>query len=243
MSRNAPALLFLLLVVVAFALWLFLKPDPFGDALQEREIAARGLAEHLARTHRDKRAIIVSNPFTQQAGTAKAIVAMERAGVRGLRVEFSNGGLAGPATAFPELRPGARENPAALLADVETTTPLSYLVAPEAFDQMAKEFAGHQIMVSLIGLPVDIQLTEVWKATNAVQFALLLPDLRIIGDAAAVKDALKSGKLAAFVLAKPGTPDDQKVRVNDWRAEFEKRFLLVTPENVEQLLQTYPNLF
>jgi hypothetical protein len=242
MTRPTPALVFVILVAAGFSLWFYFKPDPQGSALRVREIATRGLAEHLARTHPGKSALIISNPFTQRPDTARAIVETEQAGIRGLREGFGTS-ISVAAVPVPELRTDARENPRALLADVETSTPLSYLVEPEAFDQLAGKHANCEIIVSLIGLPLEVARCEAWKAAGAPTFALLLPDLRIIGDAMAVKSALKSGKLAAFVLARPGAPGDDTTPARDWKAEFEKRFLLVTAENVEQVMLAHPGLF
>jgi hypothetical protein len=64
MTRHTPALSFLLTVVVAFAIWYSLKPDPQGNSFRVREMATRVLAEHLARTHPGERALVLSNPFT-----------------------------------------------------------------------------------------------------------------------------------------------------------------------------------
>lgn len=242
MTRPTPALIFVVLVAAGFSLWFFLKADPQGNALRVREIATRGLAEQLARTHPGKSALIISNPFTQRQDTARAIVETEQAGIRGLREGFGRS-VPVAAVVFPELKADARENPRALLADVETSTPLSYLVEPEAFDQLARQHANCEIIVSLIGLPLEVARCEAWKAAGVPRFALLLPDLRIIGDAAAVKGAMKSGKLVAFVLVRPGAPGDDTPPGRDWNAEFEKRFLLVTAENVEQVMQSYPGLF
>ena len=75
------------------------------------------------------------------------------------------------------------------------------------------------------------------------KFALLLPDLRIIGNNVALRSAMHSGKLAAFVLARPGAPETQPAPDGGFAAEFEKRFVLVTPENVDQAMRTYPQLF
>ena len=242
MTRQTPALAFVALVAAGFGVWIFLKADPQGNSLRVREIATRGLAEHLARTYPGRKALIVSNPFTQQTGTAKAIMEMEQAGIRGLREGFGKS-VPVAAVVFPGLKPEARENPRALLVDVESATPLSYLVAPDAFDQQAKQHTDCELIVSLIGLPVDVGGTEAWKAVGAPRFALLLPDLKIIGDAAEVRAAMKGGKLAAFVLARPGSPDDDTAPGRNWKAEFEKRFSLVTPENVEQVIQAQSGLF
>jgi hypothetical protein len=242
MTRQTPALLFLALVAAGFALWFLLKPDPQRSALGVREIATRGFAEHLARAHPGAKVLIVSNPFTQRKDTARAIVDMEQAGIRGLREGFG-GKISVEAVAFPELKPEARENPAALLVDVETTAPLSYLMTADAIDQLARQHANCDLIVSLVGIPLHVTATEAWKSVGAPRFALLLPDLKILGNTASLKASLKSGKLAAFVLPRPGAPGDDTPPGRDWKTEFEKRFLLVTPENVEQVMQAHPKLF
>src|SRR5688572_6597144 len=161
MTRHTPALSFLLLVGIAFGLWFFLKPDPQGNALHAREVATRGLAEYLAKTQPGKRALVISNPFTQRPGTAKGIVQMEEAGIRGLRVGFADKVKMG-AVVFPELKPGALENPRAQLTDAETTTPLSYLVATDGFDKLARQNTDCEIIVSVIGLPAELSECESW---------------------------------------------------------------------------------
>jgi len=242
MTRQTPALTFLVLVAAGFALWFFLKPDPQGNALRAREIATRGLADYLARAHDGKKALVVSNPFTQRKDTAKAIVETEQAGIRGLREGLGKSVMVA-AVVFPQLKPGAEDNPRAMLADIETATPLSYLMTSVAFDELARQYADCELMVSLVGVPLEVSGTEAWKAPGAPRFALLLPDLKIIGDTGAIKSAMKSGKLTAFVLARPGAPDDETSPGKDWKAEFEKRFLLVTAENIDSVVQAHPDAF
>ena len=241
MSQK-PALVFLVLVGAGFVAWHLSRPDPVGNALRARELATRGLAEHLARTYPGKRVLVVSNPFTQQDGAAKEIVQMDEAGIRGLREGFGDK-IKIAAVAFPELKPGALENPQALLAEVETTTPLSHLVSTNAFDRLAKEHLDCEIIVSLIGLPLDVERCETWKASDTTKFALLLPDFRGIASAAKVQQAVSSGKLPAFVLAKYGVQDEDSSLSGDFKAEFEKRFILVTGENIDHIIQTRPELF
>ena len=242
MTRQTPALLFVVLVAAGFSAWFFFKPDPQGNALHSREAAAHALAEYLAQTQPGKRALIVSNPFTQRKETAKAIREMEQAGIRGLRAGFGDR-VTVAAVAFPELKPGARENPGALLAEVETTTPLSYLIAPDAFDKLAKQHPDCDLIVSLIGLPAELGQCESWQAAGAPKFALLLPDLRIVGDTAAVCSAVKSGKLAALVLARPRETDGSLVPGSEFKAGSEQWFVLVTRESVDQVVWSYPGIF
>ena len=238
----------ILLVVLVVGLlaglgyWFFGRDNPHSNALRAREMATRGLAEYLARTQAGHRALVLSNPYTERKGTPRDIVATEAAGIRGLKQGFGTS-LTVEAIAFPELRAEAQNNPRAVYIDPESTTPLSYLVAEDAFDKLARQYSHCDVIVSLIGLPVELDRVECWQTNGPPKFALLLPDLRIIGDGAAVKSAVKSGKLAAFVLSKPDAPDSNAPVGRDFAAEFEKRFVLVTAENIDQVTQTHTKLF
>ena len=98
-------------------------------------------------------------------------------------------------------------------------------MAEDAFDKLA---SGYDVVISLIGLPVALDKVQCWQKPGKPVFALLLPDLRIIGRAADVRNAVGSGKLAAFVLAQPGGTKEE--------------FVLVTAENIDQLERQYPKL-
>ena len=73
MKRPTPAVFFVLLVAAGFTTWLLLKSNPHKNALRVREVATWGLAEHLARVQPGRRALIISNPFTERSGIAKEV--------------------------------------------------------------------------------------------------------------------------------------------------------------------------
>ncbi len=229
------------LVAFGFAAQFVLKPKPQLNAEHVRAIATRGLAEYLARAQPGRRVLVFSNPFARETTTAPAIVRMEEAGIRGLQ-EGWNGKLTVAAIVIPELKAGARANPQALIEDPETTTPLSYLVAPDAFDNQARQHPGCDLVVSLIGLPADLERCEIWKRPGAPAFALLLPDLGMVGGADAVRRVVVSGKLLAFVLRRPGAPADSQSATGDSASEFDRRFVLVTRENFDEVAKSNPEL-
>ena len=241
---NRRALLVVVCVVFAVGLgvgWWW-RRGPQQDAFQVRELATRGLAEQLTRDFSGHRALVISNPYTQRSGLPRAMREMEDAGLRGLKQGFgSKVSLA--AIAFPELKPEAKEDPRAVYIDPESTTPLSFLVAEDAFDKLARQHPEGDLIVSLIGLPVDLQRVKCWQDPAGPKFALLLPDLRVIGNNAAIRQAMQGGKLVAFVLARPGAPETPPAVGAAFAAEFEKRFVLVTPEIVDQAMQIFPQLF
>ena len=223
------------LAIIAGVAWHFMREPGRREALHSREVATRMLAEHLSAKFPGRRVLVASNPFTQSGAPAE-IANMEQAGIAGLRKGLKKNDIT---VAFPELKPEARTNPRSLFIDAETTTPLSFLVAEDAFDKMVREHPGNDLIVSLIGLPAALEKVQTWRNPGPPQFALLLPDLRMIGDAAAVKAAMQTGKLVAFVLAKPAA-----IRPNARdKGASEKQFVLVTSANIDQIVREYPILF
>ena len=230
-------------ICAAFVLGgILLRPrGPQQAAFQARELATRGLAEAVAKSSPGQRVLVISNPFTQRSDLPGPMRAMEDAGLRGLKAGF--GPTAKLTIAFPELRPEAKHNPRAVAIDPESTTPLSFLVAENAFDQLAKQHPDCDVIVSLIGLPATLERVQCWKDAAGPRFALLLPDLRLIGNRSAIRAAMLRGKLAAVVLARPGAPETPPATEAPFADEFAKRFVLVTPPDVGAAMQAFPQLF
>lgn len=230
-------------VGITLAFW-FYKQDESRtrrSALSHRQAATHALAEHLAKHYPGARALVVSNPFTQKKGQPRQVYEFEEAGINGLREGF--GKAISFQVVFPELRPEFLNNPRAVYVDPKTTTPLSFLVEEGAFEKLAEQHSDCDLMVSLIGLPANLTRRPSWRSANGPKYALLLPDWRTVGDKQAVLNAVKSDKIVAAILNKPGAPPDSESASQDHRAEFARRFLLVTKESIDRLLQTYPQIF
>ena len=216
---------------------------PFGGRpLAQRELATQFLGQYLARTYPGNKAIILSNPFSRRPGQPAAVYDFERAGVRGVQRGLGKA-IAVEKVAFPELKPGALENPHAFPIPPNSRTPLSYLVSDDSLDRILQQSPDVEIVISLIGLPANVRQTRAWTRTSRCRFGLLLPDLGVLGDQAAVLEAFRSGRITAVILNKPGAPSEDQPLGKDPKMEFEQRFLLVTPENVEQYLQLFPRSF
>ena len=225
-------------MLVTAGLWYLLRDKPRDYALTARALAMRRLGEHLAQKFPGQRALLISNPFTENANTASDIVATEKAGIDGFKKGMGDK-LVLEAVAFPELKPEARTNPRAVFIDGETTTPLSFLVSADAFDKLAGQHPQAGLFVSLIGLPANVKELRCWQDEKP-KFALLLPDLRFVGNAAAVKQSLQKGKIATMVLQKPGAPSLHR---GVSQTDFDQLFILVTAENIERTMIDYPQLF
>lgn len=243
--RWRSVLIGLLLVAGALAGWWFFRRvgPAWRPALDSREVATRVLGEYLARQHPGAKALVIGNPFTLRPGQDPEIYAFEKAGIRGLELGF--GSAERIKVVHPELRKDFLENPGTVYVDPRTTTPLSYLVADGEFDRLAKANPGYDVIVSLIGLPLSIGECQVWLSTTTKPyFGLLLPDWRIVGGPEAVQQAVKSGKIAAAVINRRGADAEPgSERGTDYHAEFERRYLLVTKENIEDLLRTHMQLW
>ncbi len=241
MRRSTALLLLGGIVAGGIFLWLYLGRGPESNALRLRAMATRALAEALVKTRAGRRALVVTNPFASRQGVDRSIPAMEAAGLRGLKEGFG-GAVVLEQPAFPELKPEAQSNPRAVAIDPESTTPLSYLMSDQAIDGLVERHPQCDLIVSLVGLPAALDRVQCWQTPGPPRFGLLLPDLRLLGNAAAIRNAVKNGKLAAFVLARPDAPGAEKLG-SDSAAEIEKRFLVVTVENIDQVMQAHPRLF
>ena len=240
MKPRARLLLASAFALAATGLWFWFARGSSDESVALRTVAMKTLAEHLAKQFPKQRVLVLANPFIHNSRQPKSIRVMEETSVNALKKEL---GGANVVMGFPQLRPGAWENPQSFVADPESTTPLSFLVAPDAIDSLVKEHGECKLIVSLIGLPVELNRVSAWTDTAGPRFALLLPDLRMIGSTSAVVAAMRSGKLVAFVLSKPGANLDERFSGGDAQMMFDRHFLLVTLENIESLARAHPKLF
>lgn len=221
----------------ALALWITLKPNALGDALRSRETATRVLAENLARKFPKDRMVVASNPFTKKKGQLRHVYQYEDAGLRGLRKGFGEGKVV---VDFPELQPGAFDNPHGFTIPANTTTPVAFLLAQGAFDALAQKHPGCGVVVSLIGIPTDLTTLKLWQSPDGPKLAFLLPDMWMLGDKQAIASAFKTGKIAAMVVKKPGVSLEGE---RESAKDFTKGYLLLTPDNMEEMMANYPQLF
>ena len=205
--------------------------------LSDRELATTILAQESAKAVRPKKVLVLSNPFSQQPGSPEQVYDFEKAGIAGLNDGFGKGVKID--VVFPQLKPEVLKDPRSVQVDPLTTTPLSFLVGEQAFSDVLQEHPDADLVVSLIGLPLNLSGFKQWNQAGKPQFALLFPDWRMIGNQTAIVQAFQSGKLVAAVVRKP-VPDEAQ---GDAKAQFDARYFLVTRENVERLLNEHPAIF
>lgn len=215
----------LMLVAALLFYRMYLKStEETTAALDSRQQALQELGEYLNQQQLGSCTVVLSNPFTQKSGQPSEIHKFERAGIRGL--EQGLGESAAVEIVFPTVKPEYRDNPQKAIIPRNSKTPLSFLIEPGSLDELAEAHPDCNLMVSLIGLPLGVDKLKVWDKQSPMQFALLLPDLRMVGSMNNVVSAFKSGKIAAAV-------------VTDKQANAP---LLITPENIKEILTDRPNL-
>jgi hypothetical protein len=203
--------------------------------LVEREIAVRVLAEHLSKTVKPKSVLLVSNPFAQLPNQKRYVYIFQSAAESGAKKGFSADTKID--VVFPKLRPEATDKNSNLYVDPRTRTPLSFLVAENSFDEVIRAHPGCDLVLSVIGMPLDTAGLPSWNRAGAPKFALLLPDFNLMGGPQPIRRAFQSGKLAAAVVMRPGAPPPSDAIYGDYQTEFQRRFILVTAENFEENLK------
>jgi len=95
------------------------------------------------------------------------------------------------------------------------------------------------VIVSLVGLPDDFQKLKIWAMYE--EKPEKTPKLAIInGDISRLFSAIKTGIVAAVVRYKPDVfVDENDFCPSDYKKAFEKRYLLITPKNVEKIKKKY----
>ena len=180
------------------------------------------LGARVAKLRPHCKVLVLSNPFSKAAGVFDEKSQYESAGIDGLRKGLGPG--AEVTVVFPEVRPEYFTHRESIVIPPDSRTPLSFVIRPEAVDQLAGAHPECNVIVSLIGLPAGVQQLKIWSEKDPRSFALLLPDLRLLGSPAEVAAAFGREKILAAVFQDPtsGQP------------------LLVTRENIEELLAKTP---
>lgn len=225
MRAKAAILTTVGVVAAAAAVLVFLpfRSTPKNAALAARQAAMEKLGASIAKRRPGCKVLVLSNPFTKDSGFLEPKAQFERAGVRGLRDGL--GENASVTVVFPEVSAEYRADPQSVFVPPDSRTPLSFLVPPASVEQLADAHPECSIIVSLIGLPAGMDQAKLWNEKDPRCFALLLPDLRVLGSPEQAADAFRRGKILAAVA-------DDTLRPGN--------HLVITSDNVQEVLQRQP---
>jgi hypothetical protein len=221
-KRNLVLASALAFFVVAAMVYLARSPSPKSAALDARQHLMEMLGASIAKLRPDCKVLALSNPFTKESGYRNEKRQYEQAGLRGLRKGL--GGRSSVTAVFPEIRPEYFANPQSVIIPPDSRTPLSFLIRPGCVDRLAEAHPECRVIVSLIGLPADVDQLKIWDEKDPRCFALLLPDLRLLGPPASAVEAFRRGKILAVVV--------EDLRSGDP--------LIVTRDNILEVLRQQP---
>jgi hypothetical protein len=193
-----------------------------STALGKREQALTALGTCLAKLRPECKVLVLSNPFLKNCGYLDEKSQYERAALRGLRKGL--GRQIPVSVVFPEIRSEYFTDRQAIIPAADCRTPLSFVIQPDSVDRLAEAHPECQVIVSLIGLPAGAEQLKIWNDKDPRCFALLLPDMRVLGPPAKVLECFQSGKLLAAVSEDCQSGDS----------------LVITRDNVQSVLQNQP---
>lgn len=116
--------------------------------------------------------------------------------------------------------------------------PIEMWLTPDRFDALLEPYAGKvDLVITTIGLPMQPGLLKFWKLEP-------LPKMVIAqGNVMELRGAIKAGAVAAALTFNPQAKFDTKMPPKDLEKAFNNRYLLITPENVDQIAEQHKDLF
>lgn len=161
--------------------------------LNERAAAVGLLGEEITRRFPAGDVVLVLNPLGRDQPNVRAL--------QDETVEYVRRALSGRSlrTSEPVLIDGLTASDWSSRIRPGSSAPLSYLMASNAFEVIARDHPHATVLVSLVGMP------DPGAFTNVPPVVLLLPDLRVFGHPARAIDAFRRGLLHAAAVAVDGS--------------------------------------
>lgn len=187
-----------------------------GERSAQRELDRRArMAEQLARAvpaeWAGKPLRVIGNPFARKAGAPADALEYQQTVLRGLSKGLGRT-LREEEVVYPALKEGAWDRPELFARATPYRTPLSSLMAPDAFDRLAAEHRGVGVFISIVGVPEGLHRTSFWTNPSAPRLVLYLPDFRAVPDPSAWRRAFENGRILAAVVERAGEGDGVIVR-------------------------------
>lgn len=115
------------------------------------------------------------------------------------------------------------------------------------FDALIQRHPDCNLIITFIGLPAEVEEMEFWHSEAKSEEKPDLPEkpkIAIInGDVYKLKNAISTGMVVAAVTYSPKAKFDEATAPSNPKTAFDKRYLLITPENVESINEEFGGLF
>jgi len=123
-------------------------------------------------------------------------------------------------------------------APEEMMMPLMEMVKAADFNKLIKQNKSCNLIISMIGLPMDMGALSIWKSFE--ENPKKTPRLSILnGDISMLAPAIKSGIIPAVVTHNPDARYTEDPAPEDLQAAFDVRYLLITTKNVGEVAKKY----
>ncbi len=212
-----------IVVIICCAGWVLAKKLGTGDT---QKLISNEM------TYSRSRAVVLGQELAKKFPNAQALVIVsdkdyEKNKFVSNLVEGLNAGIAGKlkieAVDTPDLPKS--ENP-----EMQMQMPMEMMFKAEHFDALVEKYPSCNLIISLMGLPMDFQAITLWTKEEGRPNVALLD-----GDVEMLKDAISDGLISFLVAYKPGVKFTEKPAPKDPKAAFDERYQLVTPENIESI--------
>lgn len=225
------------LIFAGLATWKNLNPGVDKDVIDEfrrkeiayQTVATKRLGELIAKNHPSGKALVIKAKYGMGGDTDY----LGKAVIEGLKT-----GLAGNVELIAEERVFDGNLPETDIGpDGMPTGPEEELYSAKIMNDIIKTNKGCNVIISLCGLPNDLQDMDIWRIKDkAKRPAVYLYN----GNIYELKLLIKHGLISGGVVDKPVAFDIRAEMPEDEQAAFDKRFLLITSENVDAIAAEYP---
>lgn len=232
-----PLAVVLMLVVIVCAVVVLMKTGVVGDQGTQRIIANE-------LTYAKAGYFMLGKQLAEKASGAKTLIIAEKARANDTRtpelLQAFKDGAAGKltiaATDTPTVTWPAGKEPK---PEAMNMMPMSEMLKAKDYNDLIAKYSDCTLIVSFMGLPRDVEDLQVWTMAPDKR-----PKIGLINcPYQNLKTAIQSGVVIAVVGISPTAKFDEKPAPKDPKAAFDARYIMITPENVVQMADTYKNMF
>lgn len=206
------------------------------NELAYQQIQGEKLGIYLAKKYPDSNVLLLLDPAKKNSTQPDSIVEGLKKGLGTLPVKEVY-----PTIPESDIREYMGDMPPDEMAMEDMLPPTEIWLKPAAFqDLIFKDGKGCDLVITTIGLPENPQpMTKLWSAIKADKLKLAIA----VGGVYDLQKAISAGMICAAVSYNPEAPFENKRPPKDLDEAFDKRYLLITPDNLDQITSDHPKLF
>lgn len=241
--KAKPAAVALLIIVIICAIVILHQTDIIGTGstarLIENEMKYAGssteiLGKYLAEKYPDSKVLLVIDREFEENQRQKTMIESLK---KGFNNKISITATVSPLENIPDEYPEETETVPS--GPEGTLPPLMEMTTAADFDALVEKNAGCDMIISLIGLPMDAQNMALWQMPDETRPKVAL----VSSDIFNLKNAIKAGFIVAVVAYSPQAVFDESRVPADPQKVFDRRYLLITPENVDEMEAKHNGIF